>query len=147
MLKPLKIGEVAKLASVGIDTVRYYEKRGILPRVPRRRSGYREFSDASVERIRLAKELQTLGFRLREIVELLRAVDSGHATCGNERRHFESVLARVEARIAELRKVRRSLVGTLRRCDAGACPLLEPAAGRRTQKLGARPSRAKSTPC
>jgi DNA-binding transcriptional MerR regulator len=145
MLKPLKISEVAKLAGVGIDTVRYYERRGILPRVPRRRSGYREFSDASVERIRLAKELQTLGFRLEEIVELLRAVDSGHATCGNERRHFESVLARVEARIAELREVRRSLVGTLRRCDAGACPLLEPAAGRR-QKLALRSPRAKRAP-
>jgi DNA-binding transcriptional MerR regulator len=146
MLKALKIGDVAKLSGVGIDTIRYYERRGILPRVPRRRSGYREFSDASVERIRLAKELQALGFRLDEIVELLRAVDSGHATCGNERRHFESVLARVEARIAELRKVRRSLIGTLRRCDAGVCPLLEPAAGR-TQKRTARSSRTKSARC
>jgi DNA-binding transcriptional MerR regulator len=134
MTSSLKIGEVAKLSGVGIDTVRYYERRGVLPRIPRRSSGYRAFTNATVERIRSAKALQALGFTLDEIVELLRSVDSGSATCGSERRRFENVLGRVDERLAELRSIRRSLLGTLRRCDSGECSLLEKAPRSREQQ-------------
>jgi len=136
MTNALKIGEVAKLSGVAIDTVRYYERRGVLPKIPRRRSGYREFTSASVKRIRFAKSLQVLGFRLDEIVELIRSVDAGDASCGSERQRFEHVLVRVDERLKELRVVQRSLRATLRRCDSGGCSMLErvPREGRPTHE-------------
>ena len=121
----LKIGEVARKTSVGVDTIRFYERRGILPTASRRASGYRQFTQATVERIRFAKALQGLGFTLEEIVGMLRAVDAGTARCETERFRVEKVLHRVDAKIAELRRLRGELAGTLRRCREGTCRLLE----------------------
>lgn len=122
----LKIGEVAKLAGVGVDAIRFYERRGVLPAASRRASGYREFTAATVERIRFAKKLQALGFTLQEIVELLRTVDAGVATCDSERFRVEGVLDRIDEKISALRVLRGDLARTLRRCREGKCRLLEP---------------------
>ncbi|MDI3289300.1 MerR family transcriptional regulator [Polyangium sp. 15x6] len=121
----LKIGEVARQAGVGVDTVRYYERRGVLPAAPRRASGYRAFTPATVERIRFAKELQELGFTLDEVMEPLHAADTGTASCASEQPRFEAVLARVAQKIVALRAVRRRQMQTLRRCRAHECTLLD----------------------
>jgi len=123
----LKIGSVAKQAGVSVDTVRFYERRGVLPAPQRRASGYRQYSAATVERIRFAKALQSLGFTLEEVTFVLRDVDTGVATCTQERPRFEAVLARIDEKIAELRAVRRELAATLRRCGDGRCTLREKA--------------------
>jgi MerR family mercuric resistance operon transcriptional regulator len=123
----VKIGEVARQAGVRVDTVRFYERRGVLPRPPRTASGYRELTSATVERIRFAKELQALGFHLDEIVGLMTAVDEETASCASERPQFEVVLERVDEKIASLRAVRRRLARTLERCRSGTCTLLDEA--------------------
>ena len=129
----LNIGVVAKRAGVSVDTVRFYERRGVLPAPVRRASGYRQYSTATIERIQFAKALQALGFTLDEIVMVLRDVDAGVASCDRERPHFETVLARIDEKIAELVAVRRQLVATLKRCGNGSCTFREkPVRGRRS---------------
>jgi len=124
-MRALKIGEVARAAGVAVDTVRYYERRGLLPVAARRESGYREFTQATVERIHFAKGLQSLGFTLDEVATLLKSVDAGTANCETEKHRFEVVLERVDAKLTTLKDVRRRLVKTLARCEAGECVLLE----------------------
>ena len=123
MQETLKIGAVARRAGVTLDTVRFYERRGVLPAPARRASGYREYSAATVERIRFAKALQGMGFTLDEVVAVLRDVDAGVGDCDRERPRFEAVLARVDEKIADLRAVRRGLAATLKRCSDGRCTL------------------------
>ena len=76
----MKIGELARRAEVTIDTIRFYERRGVLPPAPRRPSGHREYNDAAVERIRLARKMQSVGLSLDEIIDALAAHDTGQAT-------------------------------------------------------------------
>ena len=71
----MKIGEVAKAAGVTVDTVRFYERRGVLPAADRKPSGYRVFTESTVERIQLAKSLQELGCTLDEVIDALRSHD------------------------------------------------------------------------
>ena len=117
----MRIGQVASDAGVTVDTVRFYERRGLLPAPTRRPSGYREYPASTVDRIRLARTLQQLGFTLDEIVDVLRAHDAGTATCDSELWRVEAVLARIDAKIAELRQTRRLVTTTLRECRSGRC--------------------------
>jgi DNA-binding transcriptional MerR regulator len=127
MAETLKIGDVARRAGITVDAVRFYERRGVLPLPVRRASGYRQYSEATIERIRFAKSLQALGFTLDEIVDVLRAVDAGVASCERERPRFETVLARIDEKIGELSAIRRDLLATLKRCRDGSCTFLEQA--------------------
>ena len=117
----MKIGEVASQSGVTVDTVRFYERVGVLPEPARRPSGYREYTAGTIERIQLTRELQAIGFTLGEIVDALAAHDAGGATCESERWRLEAVLERVDARIAELRALRRRIVAAQRACASGNC--------------------------
>ena len=117
----MKIGEVARAAGVSIDTVRFYERRGVLPVPPRTPSGYRTYTAATVQRIALARRLQQLGFTLDEVIDALHATDRGGATCASERWRLEAVLERIDAKIAALRAGRREVRSVLASCDALAC--------------------------
>jgi DNA-binding transcriptional MerR regulator len=117
----VKIGLVAEQAGVSVDTVRFYERRGVLPAPERLASGYRTYMPATVERIRLARRLQQLGFTLDEVIDALHAGDRGNASCDSERWRLEAVLARIEAKLTELRTVRREVRKVMAGCDAGAC--------------------------
>ena len=119
----MKIGEVAERAGVSTDTVRFYERRGVLPTAERRPSGYRIFDESTVERIEIAKALQNLGLTLEEVVDVLRAHDAGGATCGSERWRLEAVIDRIDANLAELRRVRRSILTITEECRDGRCRL------------------------
>jgi DNA-binding transcriptional MerR regulator len=120
----VKIGQVAQQAGVSVDTVRFYERRGVLPAAGRRPSGYRVFSESTVERIRTAKALQDMGFTLDEVIDALQAHDAGDATCDSERWRLEAVVDRIDAKIAELRRARRHAEGVLEACRAGRCQLV-----------------------
>ena len=122
----MKIGQVATEAGVSVDTVRFYERRGVLPAPERMASGYRTYTDAAVERIRLARRLQGLGFSLDEVIDALHANDRGDATCQSERWRLEAVLERIDAKIAELRTVRREVRAVLAACDKGSCVFGDP---------------------
>jgi DNA-binding transcriptional MerR regulator len=117
----MKIGQVAESAGVSVDTVRFYERRGVLPTPERLPSGYRTYTAATVERIRLARRLQALGLTLDEVVDALHATDHGDVTCTSERWRLEAVLERIDAKIAELRAVRREVTKVMTACDRGAC--------------------------
>jgi DNA-binding transcriptional MerR regulator len=118
---------------VGIDTVRYYEKLGLLPAAPRRASGYRVFDETTVERLRLIKQLQDLGLSLQEIDAMLQA-SGEHATCEHESDKIRAALARTEQKIAALEAARTKLRGTLARCTSGECTILAQVARVRPSK-------------
>lgn len=119
----MKIGQVAREAGVSIDTVRFYERRGVLPAAARRPSGYRVFTPAAVERIRMARALQDLGLTLDEVIDALHAHDQGGATCESERWRLEAVVERLDAKIAELRRARMAATRALEDCQNGRCRL------------------------
>ncbi|MEO8467057.1 MAG: heavy metal-responsive transcriptional regulator [Gammaproteobacteria bacterium] len=119
------IGSAAQRAGVGIDTIRYYEREGLLPTAQRRASGYRDYAASSVERLRFIRRAKDLGFTLREIRELLALSHDRERGVGDVKRLAQQRLAEIEHRIAELQRVERGLKqlivacpghGSLRRC-------------------------------
>ena len=88
----MKIGRVAAQAGVSIDTVRFYERRGVLPAPDRTPSGYRIYEASTVERIRFARALQLLGFTLDEAIDALHSHDTGTATCESELWRMQAVI-------------------------------------------------------
>ena len=93
----------------------------MLPEPSRRPSGYREYEPSIIERIRLTRELQAIGFSLDEVVDALAAHDAGGATCESERWRLEAVQERVDARIAELQALRGRIVEAQQACASGNC--------------------------
>ena len=125
----LTIGQLAGQAGVHLETLRYYERRGLLPRPPRSRSGYRQYPPDAVRRVRFIKRAQGLGFNLEEIGGLL-ALRVQHARgCGAVEREARGVIARVETHIAELERIRTALVKLVTACQARRateeCPILD----------------------
>jgi DNA-binding transcriptional MerR regulator len=117
----VKIGEVAAQAGVSVDTVRFYERVGVLPPPARTPSGYRDYDAVTVARIGLTRQLQATGFTLAEAVDALAAHDAGGATCESERWRLEAALARVDAKRAELDTLRERIVQAQAACEAGHC--------------------------
>lgn len=117
----MKIGEVARRAGVSVDTIRFYERRGVLPPPERQPSGYRSYTDATVERVLLARSLQSIGFTLAEIIDALHSRDRGNSTCSSERWRLEAVLQRIDAQIAALRTTKAEVTRVLAECDTGHC--------------------------
>ncbi|WP_431966076.1 MerR family transcriptional regulator [Nocardia sp. bgisy134] len=117
----MKIGQVAKDAGVTVDTVRYYERRGVLPAPQREPSGYRHYGPDAADRIRLTKSLQALGFTLDEVVDAFRDLDDGDTTCANQRWRLEQVLHRIDTQLAHLQQVRDSAMTVLESSHAGQC--------------------------
>src|SRR5262245_31999701 len=122
----MKIGEAANRAGVSIDTVRFYERRGVLPAPERTASGYRTYDDSTVDRLVLARRLQSLGFTLDEVIDALHAHDEGGTCCEAERWRLDVVLDRIDARIAELRDLRKEVRNVAAACDRGECELSLP---------------------
>ena len=117
----MKIGEVARQAGVTVDTVRFYERVGVLAAPARTESGYRDYEPRTVERIRFTRELQAIGFTLVDAVDALAAHDAGGATCESERWRLDAALARVDAKLAELNELRQRIVETQDACAGGRC--------------------------
>ncbi len=120
-MQALKIGELAREAGVSVDTIRFYERRGLLPPPDRRPSGYRVYSAAAAERIRMAKFLQTLGFSLDEIALTLGQIDAGMMSKRHGQAKLTAVLERVERRIDDLKRVRSSIRKVIADCQSGKC--------------------------
>lgn len=117
----MKIGEVAGQAGVSVDTVRFYERVGVLPAPERTASGYRDYRPGTVERIRFTRELQRIGFTLTDAVDALAAHDAGGATCESERWRLQAVLDRVDAKLGELHALRGRIVSAQAACASGQC--------------------------
>src|SRR5512147_2614069 len=122
----MKIGEAASESGVTVDTVRFSERGRVLPEPARTPSGYRDYASETVERLGLVRELQAIGFTLREVVDALAAHDAGGATCESERWRLDAVLDRVDAKRAELDALRGRIVAARDACAAGHCVLRVP---------------------
>jgi len=117
----MRIGEVANQAGVTVDTVRFYERVGVLPAAERTASGYRDYEPGTVGRIRLTRELQAIGFTLADAVDALAAHDAGGATCESERWRLDAVLGKVDAKLAELNALRSRIAQAQDACARGHC--------------------------
>lgn len=128
-MRTLKIGELAREAGVNVQTVRYYERRGLLEEPPRRASGYRDYPESDVARLGFIRRAQALGFTLTEIGELLSLRVDPQTTSADVHRRVEEKLAEVEAKLAELQRIRGALRDLASSCKAhgpvGDCPFLE----------------------
>lgn len=127
------IGSAARRAGVGIDTIRYYEREGLLPPPQRRASGYRDYGDATIERLRFIRRAKDLGFTLEEIRELLTLSSDRERGVRDVKRRAEARLAGIEERIRELQKVRRGLKQLIAACPGHGplehCPILRALGG------------------
>ncbi|HEX9691413.1 MAG TPA: MerR family DNA-binding protein [Gemmatimonadales bacterium] len=124
----MTIGQVASGAGVNIQTVRYYERRGLLPKAPRTPSGYRQYDPEAVARLRFIKRAQELGFSLEEVAELLELRVEHGAACQAVESKAKEKIAMVESKIGELERMKAVLVELARACDVreptSDCPIL-----------------------
>ena len=124
----MQIGQLAKRTHVPIDTIRYYESHGILPAPARRNSGYRSYGDADVARLHFVRRAKALGFTLEEIRELLALSSHREHDMGSLKAAAEQKLAGVEAKLAELARIRDGLRTLIKACPGhgalDACPIL-----------------------
>ena len=125
----LKIGEVAKQSDVGIETIRFYERKGLLAEPQRRPSGYRQYDESVVARLQFIRRTKDLGFTLAEIKELLGLWFDASTRCEHVRQRAELKIQDIEGKILSLQKMKRSLNKLIRQCeDRGSfteCPLWE----------------------
>ena len=128
-MKSLTIGSLAKQAGVNLETVRFYERRGLLPRPPRSASGYRLFPAEAARRLRFIRRTQELGFSLTEIGELLSLRVSRGTTSAEIRARAEAKIDDIESKIRGLESMKRTLRKLTKVCDGCAplaeCPILE----------------------
>ena len=124
----LTIGKLARAAEVGIDTVRFYERAGLLKRPARTPAGYRLYAQADAARLRFIRRAKTLGFSLEEIAELLRLNDGGGRR-GAVRAVAERRLEEIEQKLAELGRMRDTLRRLVHQCHGdgalAGCPIIE----------------------
>jgi MerR family mercuric resistance operon transcriptional regulator len=127
MARDLTIGKVARAAGVNVETVRYYQRSGLVPEPPRPAGSVRRYSDETVARLRFIKRAQELGFTLAEVRRLLALGDP--QSCAKARALAAEKLSLVRARIADLDRIRAVLESLVERCDAVrgkvACPIIQ----------------------
>jgi MerR family mercuric resistance operon transcriptional regulator len=122
----LTIARLAAEAGVGVETIRFYQRKGLLPEPPRPLGGIRRYGETDVARVRFIKSAQRLGFSLSEVAQLLRLEDG--ARCGEAREIAALKLAEVRRRLADLHGIETTLVGLIERCASASgrvsCPLI-----------------------
>ena len=125
----LKVGEVAKQAGVKLQTIHYYERRGLLPRPPRTGSNYRAYPEEAVPRVRFIKRAQELGFTLKEIKELLSLRAAPRTRCAGVRECAEAKAQDIDSKVRMLQAMRKALTKLVGECSGKGpvtqCPILE----------------------
>jgi MerR family mercuric resistance operon transcriptional regulator len=128
-MKDLTIGQLARRAQVKVETVRYYERRGLIPEPPRLESGYRQYPQDAIARIQFIKRAKGLGFSLREILNLFVLRRDPHTTCNDIKKRAETKIKDVEAKIEDLQKIETALARVVASCNGygptSDCPILE----------------------
>lgn len=125
----MTIGKVAKGAAIGVETVRFYEREGLIEKPPRRDSGYRVYPADSVDRVRFIKRAKELGFSLKEIKDLMALRIAPGATCVQIRKRAEAKIADIEDKISSLQRMKQALRKLTAACggkgSVSACPILD----------------------
>jgi len=122
------IGKMAHETGVNIETIRYYERIGIMPEPDRMANGYRQFSHDELKRLIFVRKCRELGFSLREVRTLLDLVDSDHFSCGEIHQMTVGHLSKVDEKMARLRKLKTVLRQMADECSQGdvpACPIID----------------------
>ena len=121
----MTIGQLAKAAGVGVETIRYYQRRGILATPSKPLGGHRYYAEASLQHLAFIKRGQQMGFSLDEIIGLMALRDGGR--CGEGRNRAQKKLDELGARVDELNRMRRELKAIVAKCDSNKprapCPL------------------------
>jgi DNA-binding transcriptional MerR regulator len=112
-------GTLAKLAGVNLETVRYYERRRLLPRPPRTASGYRLYQESAVRRLRFIRRSQALGFSLGEIKELLALRTDSDVTCADVAARVAAKVSDIERKLDALKAMKRALTRLVGSCPGG----------------------------
>ncbi len=128
-MQGLSIGKLAKSVGINIETIRYYERVGMMPEPQRRESGYRVYSEDDEHRLKFIRHAKELGFSLREIRELLELRVDHRNSCEEVRVQTEAKIADIEQKIVNLERIRRALMKLAAACrergPSGECPILE----------------------
>ncbi len=125
----MKIGEVAKQAGVGIETIRFYERKGLLGKPPRTPSGYRAYPSEAIAKIQFIKRAKELGFSLLEISDLLSLATSPTATCADVKHRALAKVSAFKRRVTDLQRMNRALSRLIESCNGREpldhCPIIE----------------------
>ena len=125
----LTIGKVAQRAGIGIETVRFYEREGLIDEPPRGQSGYRHYPESVVPRLLFIKRAKELGFTLNEIKDLLSLRLDPETTCADVKQRAETKLVDIEDKMRSLRRMKKALVKLTESCSGRGpvdeCPILE----------------------
>lgn len=129
MREVLTIGEVAKAAEIGVETIRFYEREGLIAEPPRRASGYRQYPREAIRRLRFIRRAKELGFTLHEIGELLSLRVDPSTTCADVRAMARAKIEDIDGRVAELHRIKDVLERLARSCrgkgPTSECPILD----------------------
>jgi len=124
-----RIGEVASACELPVETIRYYEKQGLLRKPKRTAAGYRLYTDDAIQRLRFVSQAKQLGFSLREIRELLSLRVNPRSKCSDVKKKAERKIAEIEDKIKSLEGMRKALHKLSLACSgkgpASECPILE----------------------
>jgi MerR family mercuric resistance operon transcriptional regulator len=126
--RPLAIGEVADRTGVNLETIRYYERAGLLPSPPRTAGGHRQYGKTHVKRLNFIRRARGLGFTIEEIRALLRFSDERQQPCAKARDLAAGHLEEIRTKISDLRSMEKVLREMVARCDNDTsqdCPLIE----------------------
>jgi DNA-binding transcriptional MerR regulator len=135
----MRIGHVAKRTGLTPDAIRFYERKSLLPRPPRSTGGFREYGETDIETLTFIRRIQTLGFKLTEVRNLLDLRQTRRQPCAPVQRRLEGKLADVRQKISQLRTLERELRVALHRCDnelrkrSPHCPILARGNPRKTK--------------
>ena len=121
-VRSIRRGDLARATGCNLETIRYYEKIGIMPDPPRSTKGYRSYDDTHVRRLKFVMRSRDLGFSLEEVRGLLGLVDNRIQTCAEVQSMAEVHLGEVRAKIADLTRIERVLSETVARCTGDAAP-------------------------
>jgi Cu(I)-responsive transcriptional regulator len=128
-MNTLSIGQVARRAGVGVETIRCYEREGLLEQPPRRASGYRQYREQVVKQLHFIQRARLVGFSLQAITELLRLRVDAQRSCDEVQQRTEANLAEVEWKMIELQRMRQALLQIASLCTGqgptGHCPMLD----------------------
>ncbi|MBT62799.1 MAG: heavy metal-responsive transcriptional regulator [Puniceicoccaceae bacterium] len=125
----LTTGKAAEEAGVGRETLRFYEREGLIEKPIRGNSGYRQYPPETIARVRFIRRAKELGFTLNEIRDLLALSDPPNAECAQFRAHAKSKIEEIRSKIGKLRKVERALSSLVDTCERSGtpqkCPILD----------------------
>ncbi|MGH9401155.1 MAG: heavy metal-responsive transcriptional regulator [Terriglobia bacterium] len=128
-MNSMTIGNVAKRAGVGVETLRFYERIGLIDEPPRKDSGYRQYPADTIDQVRLIKRAKELGFSLKEIKELMALRIAPGATCAQVKERAEVKIEDIEEKIRSLQRMKRALQKLMSACggevSVSECPVLD----------------------